>query len=201
MGTYSVAMKRHSATTHDGVEASARDLERADFLDLVRSQDQKLRMLAYRLLGDAQAMDDVLQEAYLHAYEAMPSFRNDASAATWLYRITYNACLDYLRRRQREAARGGPPMSLENLADAGLEPGREDAAIGSIGARMDLAEALASLPVPQRAAVILVDALGYDYATAAAILGLRPGTVASRLHAARRILRTTLSHSPKEGAR
>lgn len=49
--------------------------------------------MAYRLLGDAGQMDDVLQDAYVKAYRALGGFRGDAGVGTWLYRITYNACM------------------------------------------------------------------------------------------------------------
>lgn len=160
---------------------------------LVREQDRTLRMLAYRLMEDREVIDDVLQEAYLKAYEALPSFRNDAAVATWLYRITYNTCLDHLRRKQREGGRRGRAISLEDLAEAGQEPAATADSAETMHLREDLAAALGALPVPQRAVVVLVDAIGYDYATAAEILGLRPGTVASRLHKARRALKTRLS--------
>ena len=160
---------------------------------LVREQDRTLRMLAYRLMEDREVIDDVLQEAYLKAYEALPSFRNDAAVATWLYRITYNTCLDHLRRTQREGRRRGPAISLDDLAEAGQEPAAAADSAETMHLREDLAAALGALPVPQRAVVVLVDAIGYDYATTAEILGLRPGTVASRLHKARRALKMRLS--------
>ncbi|MFL6035812.1 MAG: sigma-70 family RNA polymerase sigma factor, partial [Gaiellaceae bacterium] len=70
------------------------------FVELVARSDVSHRRLAFRLLGDRDLMDDVLQEAYTRAFRALPSFRGDASLETWLYRIVYNACIDDLRRRK-----------------------------------------------------------------------------------------------------
>ncbi|MFU8890542.1 MAG: RNA polymerase sigma factor [Anaerosomatales bacterium] len=159
---------------------------RAAFSALIREHDRSLRVLAYRMLGDRDEMDDVLQDAYLKAYRAFREFRGDAAAGTWLYRITYNACIDRLRRRR-------PDMGyLDELSEAGFEPAsREDVAV-TAQLRTDLQGALAILPEEQRAAVLLVDALGWDYAEAAEVLGIARGTLGSRLHRARAVLRHAL---------
>src|ERR671922_504516 len=82
------------------------DAKRGDpsaFANVIRHYDRGLRSLAYRLLGDRDRMDDALQEAYLKAFRALPRFRGDAKLGTWLYRITYNACLDELARARKAA--------------------------------------------------------------------------------------------------
>jgi RNA polymerase sigma-70 factor, ECF subfamily len=173
-------------------EASA-TWSREAFTSLVRREDQGLRMLAYRLLGDAELMDDVLQEAYLRAYRALPGFREEAAAATWLYRITYNVCMDQLRSRERAGRHFGHPASLEALSEEGHDPAHEWDETEGLGERQEIEQALARLAPEQRAAVLLVDALGYDYRAAAGILGVREGTIGSRLHQARAFLRRTLS--------
>ncbi len=166
------------------------------FMDLVRQHDRGLRMLAYRLLQDQTTMDDAMQDAYLKAFRGFSGFRRDAQARTWLYRIVYNTCLDRLRseRRRREvsldlaAEIGGDARSGSSLPAAGygLDPAE------AVVRRSDLAAALASLPADQRAAVLMVDVAGFTYEEAAGVLDLRPGTVASRLHHARSLLRTSL---------
>ena len=80
------------------------------FARLLAGYDRPLRALAYRLLEDETAMDDALQEAYLKAYLALPDFGRTSRFGTWLYRITYNTCLDELRRRGRR-----PTIELERL--------------------------------------------------------------------------------------
>lgn len=185
---------------------------RDSFAEMVRLHDEGLRRLAFRLLGDRDLMDDVLQDVYVKAYQALPRFRGDASLGSWLYRITYNACMDQLRR---DAARPRSVMSyhdLEQAVDPALSgrtaavaggratgsPARGDRVGGTedvgetVARRQDLAAALATLSPEAQAAVLLVDAEGYSYADAAAILGIKEGTVASRLHEARRTLRRVL---------
>jgi RNA polymerase sigma-70 factor (ECF subfamily) len=160
------------------------------FTALVRRHDEGLRGLAYRLLGDRDTMDDVLQETYVSAFKALPRFRGDSDLATWLYRIAYNACLDELRRRKTV-------VPLERVAD------RPDPAPGPAertATAQILAQALAALAPEDRAAVLLVDAQGFDYAAAAEILGIPAGTVASRLNRARTLLRRVLHVPGEEGA-
>ncbi len=166
---------------------------RDEFTGLVHAHDRSIRMLAYRLLGDGDLVDDALQEAYLRAYRALPSFRDEAAASTWLYRITYNVCLDRLRAGKRAAQGLGVVRSLEHLAEEGAEPATDLDLADVVAKHGDLEAALATLPVDQRAAVMLVDAIGYDYWTAANILGVKEGTVASRLSTARAQLRGALS--------
>jgi RNA polymerase sigma-70 factor, ECF subfamily len=155
------------------------------FSALVRHYDRGLRALAFRLLGDRDRMDDVLQDVYVKAFRALPAFRGGSSVRTWLYRVTYNACLDEIRRARR----------VEHVSFDGLP--ERTAAGGSVvelvGRRAGLATALAALPPEDRAAVLLVDAMGFDYAGASEVLDVPAGTVASRLHRARGALREALS--------
>jgi RNA polymerase sigma-70 factor (ECF subfamily) len=160
----------------------ARRGDQSAFAALIRHYDLDLRALAYRVLGDRDRMDDALQEAYLRAFHALPRFRGEAGPATWLYRIVYNACLDELRRERNV-------VPLERIRD---RPDPRPSFTETLPVRSRLEEALAELAPPDRAAVLLVDAYGFDYSSAAEILGVPEGTVASRLNRARAILRATL---------
>lgn len=167
--------------------ARARRGDEGAFAALVRHYDTGLRRLAYRLLGDRARMDDALQEAYLSAYRALPRFRGDSSLGTWLYRIAYNACLDELKRT-REV------VDLESVRDRAQADGDP---IDALSLRQTLAAALTALPLEDRTAVLLVDANGFDYRSAAEVLGIPEGTVASRLNRARAALRQTLQTERK----
>ena len=176
---------RVAGDTHDESEerllARARAGDGRAFGELVLLHDEALRRLAYRLLGDRDAMDDALQEAYVKAFGALPRFAGRAAFATWLYRIVYNTCLDQLRRRQ------APSTPLPDTT-----PAPDEDPADAIGRRASLATALALLPPPERAIVLLVDADGLSYDAAAAIVGVPTGTVASRLSRARATLRRAL---------
>lgn len=174
-----------SATSLPDVELVelARVGDRAAFDQLIRRHDDRMRGLAYRLVADRHGMDDVLQEAYLKAYRALHRFRPGSDFGTWLYRITYNACIDELRRRKRAPV--APAEPAEPTSD---RPGPERV----VSASETVRAALADLPVDQRVTVVLVDGEGFDHKQAAKILGVAPGTVASRLHRARTALRRIL---------
>jgi len=150
------------------------------FAQIVGHYDHRLRALAFRLLGDRDRMDDVLQDVYVKAYRSLPKFRGASALGTWLYRITYNACVDELRHRPADDP-------LTDDPDPGAGP--DDIAVR----RRDLAAALDRLPPDQRAAVLLVDAYGLDYEDAADVLGVRTGTIGSRLSRARAALREALA--------
>lgn len=171
----------------DALLRSARRGDPEAFMRLMAPERARLESLAYRLLGDASEIPDVLQEVYLAAFRGLPGYRGDARLATWLYRIAYNACLAQRSRRPEVAERpDGAGPSQPDHADA--------VAVG-----LDLAGALAALPLEQRALVLLVDRDGFDYRAAAEALSIPLGTVSSRLAAARAKLRAALSSSREGG--
>lgn len=173
-----------AADIRPAVVERARRGDQEAFAAVIKHYDPGLRALAYRLLGDRDWMDDALQEAYVKAFRGLPRFQRRARLGTWLYRIVYNTCLDELRKARRAVH---VPLD-ENAEQPGGSPDPGDVAAG----RGDLARALAGLPPQERAAVLLVDAQGFDYRDAGRILGVPEGTVASRLNRARAALRTAL---------
>lgn len=146
--------------------------DRTAFEALLRRYDDRLRGLAYRLLADRAAMDDVLHEAYLAAHRSLDRIRPVGDVPGWLLRLTYNACVDALR-----APEGG------RRADDEDDP---------VGASEVVRAALRDLPVDQRVSLVLVDGQGFSSAEVAGILGVSPRTVASRLGRARSSLRSML---------
>lgn len=139
-------------------------------------------------------MDDVLQEAYLKAYQSLPRFRGGASFATWLNRIVANTCIDHCRKRSRRPV---VPLEAMSMTVADEEPGADQ----RLAERSALNQALAGLPADQRMAVLLVDGEGLTYDQAADVLGTRPGTIASRLSRGRSTLRAALGADRQEGTR
>jgi RNA polymerase sigma-70 factor (ECF subfamily) len=183
-----VAVMVSGAERADALLRAARRGDPDAFMKLLAPERSRLESLAYRLLDDGADVADVLQDAYLSAYRALPKYRGDARLATWLYRITYNACLRHQARR---------PETAEAEANQG-PPSPDHAA--SVAARLDLAAALAELPIEQRALVLMVDRDGFDYRAAAEALSIPLGTVSSRLAAARARLRGALSPEQEGGA-
>ena len=181
-GWRSVAPSRRHSSPPDGTVVD-HALAGDSFVTLLKRHDDLLRVLAARLLvGLPDQVDDVLQDAYVRAFRAFPRFRHDADVGTWLYRITYNACIDELRRAGRRPAPIDPADAVA-LAAVGADP---SAAVSAI----DLAvRALASLPSEQRAAVVLIDGEGFDVHAAAEFIGVPVGTVASRVSRGRAHIR------------
>lgn len=174
-----------------GLAAGSKAFERARALEavsdrrrfeaLVERHAGRLRGVAFAMLGVPEAVDDVLQEAFVRAYRRLPSrFESERQEAAWLYRIVVRCCLNELRRLRRRPEVLGLPEH---------EPASEGEAPSSV---LAVAETLAELPVDQRAVVLLVDLAGFDYESAASILGIPRGTVASRLNIARSRLRASL---------
>jgi RNA polymerase sigma-70 factor, ECF subfamily len=173
-----------STSADDEVIERARKGDLEAFKRLVFAYDRGLRMFTVRVVGNERT-DDVLQETYLKAFRALKRRRGpNASVPGWFYRIVYNTCLDDVRRARR-APEEQLDISVE-VVDQGTGP--EETAMN----RVALSNALAKLAPEYRAAVVLVDALGFQYAEAARILGLRRGTLASRLNHARTSLRRSL---------
>ena len=84
-----------------GSKRAERRVTEAAFAAAIEQNDERLRALAYHLLGSRNAMDDALQDAYLKAHRCLASFRGESSLSTWLYRIALTTCLDALRRQRR----------------------------------------------------------------------------------------------------
>jgi len=143
------------------------------FGELVRRHRDRLWAVALRTTGDREEAADALQDALVKAYRAGASsaFRGEAAVTTWLHRIVVNACLDRARRR---AVRPTVPLPEHDLPSTGPD------AISGAETALDVAAALATLPVEQRAALVLVDMYGWSVEDAAAVLECPVGTVKSR---------------------
>ncbi len=158
------------------------------FESLYRQHANRLYNLAYRMTG-GQAADDLLQEVFLQAFRKLDTYKGESSLGTWLYRLTLNLCLDYLRSRQGQMA--GVTDSLdEEDAPVVAAPGRPAEATA---ARIDLQQAIGQLPPSYRAAFVLHDVEGYQHDEIAQLLGIAEGSSKSLLHKARLRLRLLLA--------
>lgn len=178
------------------------------FRTLVELNSANVYNVALKLLGDEQEAEDVLQETFLNAFEAIPRFEGRSSLATWLYRIAYNAGLMRLRKRKQMTT-----FSLDEMSAAEDEPGKAlslllvdwsampDEQLLTAEARQEMDRAIADLPEPLRAAFILRDIHGLSGAETAEVLGISVQAVKNRLHRARLQLRDRLSAYFVERAR
>ena len=157
---------------------------------LFKRHSGRLWAVALRVTCDPDDAADALQEAMISAFRRAADFRGDSAVTTWLHRIVVNASLDLLRRRSaRSVGWSGDPDELPVP-----DPRQVLDSVSGTDTRLDVDTALRTLPPPQRAALVLVDMLGYSVADASAILGISEGTVKSRCARGRTKLLPHLSH-------
>ena len=156
---------------------------------LVEAYQTQVYRLALRLCGEAAA-DDVTQEAFLAAWRALPEFRGTCRFSTWLYRLTTNAAIDWLRREKRH--RGMDDVTELELPDDG--PGPQDQA-EQAEAQQAVRRALSRLSEEHRQVLLLRYMQELDYAEIAAALEISEGTVKSRISRAKMRLRELLDGS------
>jgi RNA polymerase sigma-70 factor (ECF subfamily) len=167
------------------------------FAQLVEDNYGQVYNLALRMLVDPQEAEDVLQETFLSAYKALPSFEGRSSLSTWLYRIASNASLMRLRRKQPDTVSVDEPLTLDagdslprQLVDWSNLPEEE---LLSSESHHAMDEAVSELPEPLRIVFILRDLQGLSTTETGEVLGLSEGAVKTRLHRARLRLRERLS--------
>ncbi len=187
------------------VEAAQSGLAQA-FEELVRRHQHRVYNLAVRYTNDVEAALDLTQDAFLKAYEMLPSFRREANFYTWFYRIVMNLCID---RHRRRTARGehyrvsletlaeemGQPESArdeEGLVEGLISPDAEEETVRK-ETRQLVWKAVEQLPEPLKQVILLREYEGLSLKEISDILRTRVGTVKSRLYQARQALRKLLA--------
>jgi RNA polymerase sigma-70 factor (ECF subfamily) len=162
------------------------------FNQLVEAYQDLCHSLVARLVPDPDQASDAVQEAFFSAYRNLRSYRGP-SFRGWLTRIAVNAAMDLQRARKRRPVSPYPELEDESWQPpAGPETDPEVITAASERGRA-LAAALAAIGSDQRAAIILFDVEGYDYAEIARLTGVSLGTVKSRIHRGRLALRALLA--------
>jgi len=164
----------------------------AAFEELVTKYQSKVFSMALSFTRNREAADDLAQEIFLKAYLALPRFHGKSEFGTWLYRISINHIRDFLRKKGR-----AKEVSLDDVPEISFSD-REQAEKAEqereTEARRTLVQTFVrSLPEKYRVIVTLRDIQGLAYEEISRILKLSPGTVDSRLHRARRMLRVKLA--------
>jgi RNA polymerase sigma-70 factor (ECF subfamily) len=158
--------------------------------DIVREHSTRVYRLAYRLTGNQHDAEDLTQEVFVRVFRSLSSY-TPGTFEGWLHRITTNLFLDQARRKQRIRFDGLPDDVGDRLP--GREPGPERAWEHN-NLDYDVQQALDTLPPDFRAAVVLCDIEGLSYEEIAATLDVKLGTVRSRIHRGRALLRSELAH-------
>ncbi len=165
------------------------------FGQLVEKYQTKVYNLALRMCGNEDDAFDLAQEAFLRAWRSLGSFQFESAFSTWLFRLSSNICLDFLRAKKRRATVSLTMTDDESgesqldLPDPSKTP--EEAVLAAEDRRL-LAQAMNELPADQRQILTLRAIDDLSYAEIAEILQLQEGTVKSRLSRARTALRNKL---------
>jgi RNA polymerase sigma-70 factor (ECF subfamily) len=175
---------------HNAREASAE----AQFEQHVLQARKKIFRLVYRILGNRSDAEDITQETFLRAWVNYASYDRDRAFDSWVSRIAVNLCIDSKRRSKRQqhlsfgastASRVETNMDCRELADSSNDPAER---LQAQEINSDLLQGIRSLPVTHRHCLLLLTQ-EYTYREIAAVIGCPVGTVRSRVHRARAILR------------
>ena len=153
------------------------------FTTLVLELGDRLFSVAYRILRDTSRAEDAVQQTFLTAWRELPSLRDDGRLEAWLYRLLVNACYAEMRHTKRwQPGLRVVPIDVPSVEDAQLSVARGD----------ELERAFRRLSGEQRAVLVMHYYVGLSGAEIGEALGLSPGTVRSRLHYARQLMRAAI---------
>ena len=158
------------------------------FAFLVQTYETSVYRLALRMCGNAHDAEEVAQEAFVAAWKGMPAFRGESKFSSWLYQLTTNAAIDFLRREKRHRA----TTPIEDEVDLAA-PGTPQQAAEAAEVRQALQQALEALTPEHREIFLLRQMRQLSYEEIGQLLGLESGTVKSRLSRAKKQLREILT--------
>ena len=162
------------------------------FASLVKKYKTRVFDLAWSLTRDRETADDLAQEVFIKAYFALPKFQFKSEFGTWLYRITVNHVKDYLRKKSKMSK-----MLFEKMKEIPLvqenEITKKEKEQISEQRRKFVHQCLQTIPEKYQVILSLRDIQGFSYEEITKILKISPGTVDSRLHRARKVLRKKIA--------
>lgn len=198
-------VRRHpdqSSLSDNALVDLARDRDEQSIRTLIQRHNQRLFRAARSILRSDSEAEDVVQASYVNAFTHLDGFRGDAAFSTWLTRIALNEALgrvraqrpsvgiEHIEKQQTQAGGEVIPFPMGSVADPETEMSRSEI-------RTLLERAVDELPPPFRAVFVLRDVQGLDVEETARHLDLKPETVRTRLHRARRLLRTSIERQAR----
>jgi RNA polymerase sigma-70 factor, ECF subfamily len=170
---------------------------------LVRRHQNRVYSAAFRILGNVEEAEEVVQDTFVRVHQNLDRFRHQSSFSSWLFRICHNLCMDLMRLKQRRSgvltilpfetrSQEEPELPLSRLNQMADEMPGPAQLLEEIEQGQMIAESLQKLPQNQRVVLVLHDIEGFSYQEIADIVGERIGTVRSRLHYGRLKLRELL---------
>ncbi len=187
--------------TDQEIVALARSGEQVAYRELVRRYERPLFSLLYRMVRDRELAEDLAQETFVKALNAIESYRPEYKFSSWIFKIANNAAIDHLRRRELDtlSLEGSPHAETPEAIEAtALQIGdRQESPLDEVQARElggEIEAAIAKLRPEYRSCILLRHVEGRTYEEIAEILGLPLGTVKTYIHRARNELRRELAH-------
>jgi RNA polymerase sigma-70 factor (ECF subfamily) len=181
-----------------------RDRDERAFRELVEGHRDRVYNICYRMLGHRHEAEDVAQEVFITVFKTIETFRGDSKFSTWLYRVAVNHCknrIKYLaRRHDRDRDELDETSNGPNGAIGGPMPAAPDRALEGVQMEALLQDAINALDDEQRIVVVLRDVEDLSIEEICKITELPDGTVKSRLHRARLVLRKKLQKHVGEDA-
>ena len=181
--------------TEQELVSRAKAGDQGAFEQLVLDNQNRVYSLAFRMVNDREEAADLAQEAFLKAWQGLSSFQGESSFATWIYRLTTNVCIDFLRRQKRRQE-SLSPLSLDDEERAWAEPADWEQDPQRRLERSELGRAVArgleALPDHHRQVLVMRELSGLSYQEIGKALGLDLGTVKSRIARSRLALRKIL---------
>ncbi len=177
--------------------AAARNGHPGAFDDIMRRYQDRVFNTIFRLIGDYQEAKDLTQKTFLKAYLSIDRFRGNSSFYTWLYRIGVNTTLDERKKRSRSPVFGVDSLeqSVAEMPNRAQVSSRAEDPVENVlvtEREQAVTKAIESLDEVHRSVVVLRDIEGMDYDEIAEVMDCPRGTVKSRLHRARSVLREKL---------
>lgn len=172
------------------------------FGELYTRHSRRVFYLCYRMVNDTDLAEDLTQEAFVHAFRRLSTFRQESRFTTWMHRIAVNTVLMFIRKRNssiREAPLDPAFGSEEETPYESQVCGRADETLSMTTDRVALLRAIENLPPGYRLMLILHDIHGYEHQEIAEIFGCTTGNTKSQLHKARLRLRAVIDR-PKGGS-
>jgi RNA polymerase sigma-70 factor, ECF subfamily len=190
-----------ATATDQEVVADARDGRQAAYRELVRRYERPIFSLIYRMVRDRELAEDLAQETFVKALNAVESYRPEFKFSSWIFKIANNVAIDHLRRRELSTLSldGSPHAATpEAIQATALQLGdKQETALEELEARElggEIEQAIGRLRPEYRACILMRHVEGRPYEEIATMLDLPLGTVKTYIHRARNELRQYLAH-------
>jgi RNA polymerase sigma-70 factor (ECF subfamily) len=190
-----------AAATDQEIVARARAGEEAAYRELIRRYERPVFSLLFRMVRDRELAEDLAQETFVKALNAIESYRPEFKFSSWIFKIANNAAIDHLRRRELDTLSldGSPHAETPEAIEAtALQIGdRQETPLDAVEAKElggAIEAAISQLRPEYRSCILLRHVEGRAYEEIAEILGLPLGTVKTYIHRARNELRVALAH-------